>query len=124
MLDTNALSAMADRDKALEHCLGSAPTLALPVIVLGEYRYGIRNSRHRATYESWLNERLSFFEVLPIETATAETYAELRHELRALGKPVPENDLWIAALARQYSLTIVSRDRHFTSIPKVRLLSW
>ena len=124
ILDTNALSALADGDEKLADRLDEDPLPAVPVIVLGEYRYGIRDSRHRAAYESWLNENLPGFAVLSIDAATAVTYAELRHELKALGKPIPENDIWIAALARQHRLPVLSRDQHFSFVPKLQHLDW
>jgi len=124
ILDTNALSALADGDEKLADRLDEDPLPAVPVIVLGEYRYGIRDSRHRAAYESWLNENLPGFAVLSIDAATAVTYAELRHELKALGKAIPENDIWIAALARQHRLPVLSRDQHFSFVPKLQHLDW
>ena len=124
ILDTNALSALADGDEKLADRLDEDPLPAVPVIVLGEYRYGIRDSRHRAAYESWLNENLPGFAVLSIDAATAVAYAELRHELKALGKAIPENDIWIAALARQHRLPVLSRDQHFSFVPKLQHLDW
>jgi tRNA(fMet)-specific endonuclease VapC len=56
ILDTNGLSAMADGDMKLAPLLQQASELAVPVIVLGEYQYGIRLSRHRSRYESWLTQ--------------------------------------------------------------------
>ena len=56
ILDTNGLSALADGDRMLEPLLQRADQIAVPVIVLGEYRYGIRQSRNRKRYERWLAE--------------------------------------------------------------------
>jgi predicted nucleic acid-binding protein len=124
ILDTNALSALADGDEALAGRLADTPLPAVPVVVLGEYRYGIRGSRHRAQYESWLADNLPGFAVLPVDATTASVYAELRHELRSLGKPIPENDIWIAALSRQHRLPVLSRDRHFSLVPRIVHLDW
>jgi predicted nucleic acid-binding protein len=124
ILDTNALSAMIDEDEALESRLSSIPMLALPVIVLGEFRYGLRISQQRKRYEAWLDEHVPLFDVLTIDTATAEEYAQVRNELDALGKPIPANDMWIAALCRQYRMPIVTRDRHFSIVPKVEVVTW
>ncbi len=124
ILDTNALSALADGDERLAARLGSTPEPAIPVIVLGEYFYGIRLSRHRGSYESWLNENLPDFAVLPVDAGTAAAYAGLRGELRALGRPIPENDLWIAALAIQHDLPVLSLDRHFSLVPNLRHFRW
>ena len=58
LLDTNALSALADGDAGLAAALGDTARLAVPVIALGEYRFGIRASRRRKSYERWLDEHL------------------------------------------------------------------
>jgi tRNA(fMet)-specific endonuclease VapC len=113
ILDTNGLSAIADGDAALEPILRKADEIAVPVIVLGEYRYGIRQSRDRQRYEQWLQESIRIYRVLDVDDETATFYATLRSELRRAGTPIPTNDAWIAALCRQHSLSVLSRDRHF-----------
>jgi hypothetical protein len=55
---------------------------------------------------------------------TAEHYAEVRADLRKRGQPIPGNDVWLAALARQHALPILSRDRHFDFVPGLRRISW
>ena len=77
--------------------------VAIPVIVLGEYRFGIAQSRHQRDYERWLEEMLSVCSVLEASEQTAIWYAELRSRLKAAGTPIPSNDLWIAALCRQHA---------------------
>ena len=124
ILDTNALSAFADGDEKLLRVLGGRTDLALPVIVLGEYFFGIRQSRHRAQYEQWLRAGLPLFEVLSVAEPTARHYADIRRELKAAGTPIPTNDVWIAALAREYRLPVISRDRHFEAVPSLHLLGW
>lgn len=124
ILDTSGLSAVADGDPALELILLRASELAVPVIVLGEFRYGIRQSRDRARYERWLSEYLPGYRVLPVDEVTAEQYAEIRDELKRKGRPIPANDLWIAALARQHALPVLSRDRHFDSVPGLKRMGW
>ena len=124
ILDTDALSALADGDTALTAKLGDTAHLALPVIALGEYRFGIMASRHRKTYEAWLAEHLPLSDALPIDAHTATHYATLRHELKRLRRPVPENDLWIGALALQHRQPVVSRAAHFAAMPDVRAVTW
>lgn len=124
ILDTNALSAAADDDPALTAILGGADQLAIPVIVLGEYRYGISQSRHRAAYERWLTALLQDCLVLDINESTTRHYAEINLELKAIGKPIPTNDLWIAALCRQHSLPVLSRDRHFDLVKRIKRIAW
>jgi predicted nucleic acid-binding protein len=124
ILDTNGLSALADGNADLDPLLRGAAETAVPAIVLGEYRYGIRRSRDRARYEQWLQVVLAGCRVLPVDERTAEHYAEIRDELRRRGRPIPANDLWIAALARQHALPLLSRDRHFDSVPGLRRIGW
>lgn len=94
------------------------------MIVLGEFRYGIMASRHRKTYDEWLKIHLRDFDILAISTETTLPYASLRATLKRLGRPIPANDAWIAALAMQYGLPILSRDEHFDALPDVRRVGW
>jgi tRNA(fMet)-specific endonuclease VapC len=115
---------MADGDAGLEPILQNATGIALPVIVLGEYRYGIRQSRSRARHERWLAEVIATCRVLAVDEGTAEQYAEVRDDLKRKGRPIPGNDLWIAALARQHALPLISRDQHFDFVPKLKRIGW
>jgi predicted nucleic acid-binding protein len=124
ILETNALSALLDRDAALLEIIGQLRELSLPVIVLGEYRFGITISKRRHEYEAWLARDLSLFRVLPVIEETSVHYAAIRSELKASGSPIPSNDAWIAALARQHRLPIVSRDAHFDSVKNVQRRAW
>jgi predicted nucleic acid-binding protein len=124
ILDTNALSAFVDGEAAVGDILRRQPQAAIPVIVLGEFRYGIAGSRHRAAYEEWLDTHLSHFDVLPVTSDTATTYAALRVALKQLGRPIPANDAWIAALALEYRLPVLSRDMHFDSVPGLQRMGW
>src|SRR6266496_5732800 len=114
ILDTNAVSDFADANQGLlDRLQQSAEDIHLPVIVLGEYRYGVKSSRLRAARESWLDELESTAIVLAVTSETSRIYADIRHELRLAGRPIPENDLWIAALTRQHGLSLLSNDAHF-----------
>jgi tRNA(fMet)-specific endonuclease VapC len=124
ILDTNALSAVADDDPAAVAVLARAEQMAIPVIVLGEYRHGIAQSRHRTTYENWLAALLNDCMVLDIQEPTTHCYAEISLELKRKGKTIPTNDLWIAALCRQHDLPLLSRDRHFDLVAGTKRISW
>jgi predicted nucleic acid-binding protein len=124
IVDTNALSAAADADPAVLALLARAEQMAIPVIVLGEYRYGIAQSRKRASYESWLTGLLRDCLVLDVNEPTTQHYAQIVLELKRLGKPMPTNDLWIAALCRQHSLPLLSRDRHFDLVAGTKRIEW
>lgn len=124
ILDTNALSAAADREPGALEVVASAERLWVPVIVLGEYRLGIAQSRHRTDYEKWLREWVAAVSVLDIDEETTHFYAAIGLELKGKGKPIPANDLWIASLCCQYGLPLVSRDRHFDLVRGIRRIDW
>jgi len=125
IFDTNAVSAFADADAGvLQRLQELSTTISLPVIVLGEYRYGLKASRERAAREKWLDDLEANCSVLDVTSETSRAYAEIRHELRMAGQPIPENDLWIAALARQHRLPILSNDAHFDQVSGVQRLGW
>lgn len=117
ILDTNALSAWADGVPSSRDALASATRLVVPVIVLGEYQFGIRQSRHRKKYEAWLTKNLPFTEIVGIDPALAGIYADLRLLLKSRGTPIPANDLWIATLTLKLGIPLMSNDRHFDSVP-------
>ena len=124
MLDTNALSAFVDGEPAVGARLSVEPRVTIPVIVLGEFRYGISGSRHRGAYEQWLEDHLPEFEILTVTEPTTLAYARVRLSLKKLGRPIPANDAWIAALALQHRLPILSQDVHFDAVPGVRREAW
>lgn len=124
ILDTNAVSALLAGDEALSAVLGSEPRHHLPVIVLGEYRYGLLRSQRRASLETLLDFLAAESFVLAVDEPTSRAYAAVREELRQAGTPIPENDVWIAALARRHSLPVVSRDGHFEAVAGLERRGW
>lgn len=124
ILDTNAVSALFVGNPVLGEVLGEGERHHLPVIVIGEYRYGLVRSRDRNHLRRLLGSLIRESIVLPVDDTTAETYAEVRDELRRKGKPIPENDLWIAALARQHDQPVVSCDDHFDYVSGLYRIAW
>ena len=124
MLDTNALSAWADADTALLRVLPKDRLWQLPVVALGEFLFGIRQSRDRAKLERWIEEVKATCALVAIDANTADHYADIREELRTAAKPIPENDIWIAALCRQHHLAVVSRDGHFDKVRNLKRVTW
>ena len=124
ILDTNALSAWAEGIVGVEAPLRSADRLVVPSVVLGEYYFGIRQSRHRRRYEEWLARYLPQTEIATITSATANTYADIRLELKHLGTPIPPNDVWVAALARQHDLAILTNDSHFDLVDQIKRIAF
>ena len=124
ILDTNAVSALLAGDSSIVEILASDERHQLPVIVIGEYRYGLARSRDRGRLGGLFDLLIQQSIVLSIDIETTVHYATIREDLRQKGRPIPENDLWIGALSMQYGLPVVSRDAHFDSLDGVERLSW
>lgn len=124
ILDTNAVSALLAGDPALGEILEAISVHHLPVVVIGEYRYGIARSKHRSRLERLLDLLIRESIVLLVDEETTRHYATVRENLRRAGSPIPENDVWIAALARQHGEQIASRDRHFDLVEPNLRMGW
>lgn len=124
ILDTNALSAFADGEQKVRELIATQPGPYLPVIALGEYRYGLMQLRDRNQRLAWLERLKQYWNVLEINAETSTAYAEIRSVLRKQASPIPVNDVWIAALARQHGLGILSSDPHFDVVPGINRISW
>lgn len=124
ILDTNAVSAFFEGVPALCEVVGQAEVLAVPSIVLGEYRFGLSGSRLRAELEARLGRLQRLAQVLVVDEETARHYAAIRRELKHAGTPIPENDLWIAALARQHGLPLLSNDARFDHAESLIRAQW
>jgi tRNA(fMet)-specific endonuclease VapC len=93
--------------------------------VIGELYYGALHSKRdvpKAVAE--IEAIVQTTAILPCDTTTAQFYGEIRQELTAQGQIIPENDLWIAAVARQHGLTLATHDAHFSRIGGLLLEQW
>jgi len=124
LLDSNAISVLAAGDEALTETIEQAPRLCVAIISVGEYHYGLTQSKHQAELSEWLEAFLQRAEILSIGRATLPHYAEVRRQLKKDATPIPANDCWIAAIAKEHRLAIVSRDKHFDSVKGVRRITW
>ena len=114
-LDTSvAIDVLADRAESLT----SQPIteFVLPVPVVGELRYGALNSRRADQNVAEVERLVARCRILDITLATAEVYARLRLDLKKKGKPIPENDLWIAALCVEHQVKLAAVDSHFDAV--------
>lgn len=73
---------------------------------------------------AWLDELAGYWTVLEISLETAAAYAGIRQILKDQATPIPSNDVWIAALARQHNLPVLSADPHFDKVPGLRRIDW
>lgn len=124
LLDTNIIIAHFAKEAAVEQRLAIAPEVFLPSVALGELYYGACKSARVTANTRRIDEFAAKNTVLTCDTETAREYGRIKNGLRAKGKPIPENDIWIAAIARQYDLTLVTRDSHFNEIEGLATEAW
>jgi len=120
-LDTNRLTDLFQGDAALAGQLGTCEEVWIPLVVLAEIKAGFYGGNQQGRNEILLKELFAKTTVgllLP-SRETAEHYAHLFVQLKRAGTPVPDNDLWIAALALEHDLLLITRDRHFERIPQL-----
>jgi tRNA(fMet)-specific endonuclease VapC len=120
-LDTNRLTDLFRGDLDLAEELSTAEEVWIPLFVLGEMKAGFQGGTQQRRNEGLLTKFLAkpTVAVLLPGRETAEHYARLFVQLKRAGTPVPDNDLWIAALVLEHDLTLITRDHHFERIPQL-----
>lgn len=124
ILDTNAVTALFAGDPDIAPHLQNAAFTAVPVIVIGEYKAGLKGSTKAAQLSPLFERLLAASRLLPITAETTDYFAEIYHDLKSRGRPIPQNDLWIAALAAEHGITILSRDTHFDHVRGIVRQGW
>ena len=124
LLDTNIIIALFARDRTVKDNLGKAGEVLVPSIAIGELCYGARKSARASENLARIDEFAANNVVLGCDTETARRYGDVKNALRIKGRPIPENDIWIAAVALQHGLTLVTRDMHFGEIESLSIAAW
>lgn len=124
LLDTNVIIALFKGDENVQKQLVHASEVFVPVIAVGELYYGAQHSTQIEKHMTEVQQLVAQVSVLRCDQSTAECYGQIKSELRAKGHPIPENDVWIAALALQHSLTVVTRDQHFKKVDGLTTEEW
>lgn len=124
LLDTNAYTAFKAGDESILDALGKADTVFMSAIVLGELYAGFRGGRKEAENRSELERFLSrpTVRILHVTQETAEIFGTVKLRLKTAGKPIPINDIWIAAQATESGAFLITYDNHFKNVPG--LLLW
>jgi len=119
LLDTSAYSALYRGHQPILDVLRRSETVGVPAVVLGELYSGFRAGNRWAENTGQLAQFLSkpSVRVLNITEETALRYAEVDVFLRKKGRPIPRNDVWIAAVALEHGLQLLTLDTHFREIP-------
>ena len=124
LLDTNIIIALFAEDASVKRHISTAEEIFIPATVIGELFFGAFNSAHREQNISRIDEFARFNVVLTCGTGTGKQYGRIKNLQKLKGLPIPENDIWIAAIALEHDLTLVTRDEHFSNIDELRKVSW
>jgi tRNA(fMet)-specific endonuclease VapC len=124
LLDTNIVIALFANDVGVVEQMRGADEVFIPSVVIGELYYGARRSGRVEANTERVDEFATESVVLSCDVETAKWYGQIKDELRQRGRPIPENDIWVAALALQHDLTLVSRDEHFCQVQSLPAEAW
>lgn len=124
LLDTNIIIQLFAGDETTIEHLVKADEVFVSAITIGELAYGAQNSARVQENLEKVQNLIHTSTILRCDERTAFKYSEVKFELKQLGNPIPENDLWIAALAIQHALILATRDAHFTKISELQSAKW
>ena len=124
LLDTSVIVDYFRGDQRLRPRFAAVTAMYVPLVVLGELHYGAQRAPRREEAVAQVREFLRTATLLLPDNKTAEQYGEIKAELARVGRPIPENDIWIAAMARQHDLPVATRDSHFAAVPRLKTLAW
>lgn len=124
LLDTNIVIALFQLDVSVQENLAKAEQVFVSSIVVGELYYGAYRSGRVAANLARIEEFVAGNIILQCDVVTAQIYGKVKNSLKLKGRPIPENDIWISAIAQQYHLTLISRDQHFKEIDGLTVETW
>ena len=124
LLDTNIVIPFFDGNQDIVEKIDQAYEIFIPAIVIGELYYGAFKSSKQLKNIERIDNFKPHVSILDCDEFTAKIYGQFKHELKSKGKPIPENDIWIAALAKQYDITLVTRDKHFENLDNLIFELW
>jgi tRNA(fMet)-specific endonuclease VapC len=124
LLDTGIIIDLFAEDPAVKQGLANAEEVFVPSIAVGELLYGARISARAAENRAKVEAFAAANAVLNCDLQTCSHYAEVKAGLRAKGRPIPENDIWISAIALQHGLQLAARDPHFDEVDALDVVKW
>ena len=124
LLDNNIVIALWGGDNDVVRQFNQNMLVYVPSIVFGELYYGAKKSARSDLNLARIDEFASSVEMIDVDFRDARLYGEIKDQLRKNGRPIPENDIWIAALAMRHELTLVTRDAHFQSVQGLKIEMW
>ncbi|MBY0434562.1 MAG: type II toxin-antitoxin system VapC family toxin [Cyclobacteriaceae bacterium] len=124
LLDTNIITSWLKGEKEIADHIEKASDVYIPIIVLGELYYGAEYSTQVQKNIAVVRKLSSQYKVLLIDKAVTIEYGKVKAALRVKGAPIPENDIWIAAIALSNNLPLVTRDKHFNEVGGLKFKAW
>ncbi|MBX9785202.1 MAG: type II toxin-antitoxin system VapC family toxin [Chitinophagaceae bacterium] len=124
ILDTNIIVAWLNGDRTIAEKVDKASAIFIPSIVAGELFWGAYNSGQVQKNLQKIKSLLQNYSVLVCDGNTALEYGRIKMDLKKKGNPIPENDIWIAALSAQYNFVLITRDAHFKNVKSVKARTW
>ena len=124
LIDTKIVIEICDGNKKYADKLRKQKEFFFPVIAVGELFTGINRIANKAKHLKLLTDFLTLTTTINIDITTAKHYGDIIVSLYKKGKPIPTNDVWIAALTIQYNFTVASKDNHFKEIEGLEFEFW
>ena len=124
LLDTNIIIGLFAGQASIINNLQQSDEIFIPSIALGELHYGAWKSGRVQQNLERIEELVVDVTIFDCDSATARQYGDVKNRLRLKGRPLPENDIWIAALALQHDLVLVTRDAHFQHVEGLQTIRW
>lgn len=124
LLDTNVIIAIFAKEPVVHERLSNADEVFVPCIALGEMYFGACKSLKNKENLARLDEFVLNNTVLVCDTDTAKKYGDIKNRLKEKGQPIPDNDIWIAAIAQQYDIALITNDTHFAVVENLKIETW
>jgi tRNA(fMet)-specific endonuclease VapC len=116
LLDTNIIIDLFRGDSKAIARVNQIEVIYVPVIVIGELYFGANRSNQLQKRTSEIEQLEKMVTILEISRTTAQIYGRIKEQLLVKGKPIPENDIWIAAIAAENEMVLITRDGHFEQV--------
>ena len=122
IIDTNVITKLLNKELSAVSLIQKVDNLFTSSIVVGELYFAAANSSKCEANLKNFKEVLSCMEIIPIDDAACISYAKIKCDLKKKGKPIPDNDIWIAASAHAHNLSVATFDQHFSEIDQIELV--
>jgi tRNA(fMet)-specific endonuclease VapC len=124
LLDTNIVIGLFSNDPVIVDKISVSKEIYIPVIVIGELYFGATQSTKRDENKNRIKALIENSNILNCTPTTGSFYGIIKATLKSKGNPIPENDIWIAAIAKEHNLSLVTRDKHFDFVEGINLAKW